>query len=135
MGIRRAPYQWRTAPFLKALCSHALLLCSQGYNMPISSVLCRTQEALQRERAAGASLDNVRTQAIRAATAWGREAALAERLEQNRAASRSGAKTVVRTIHVRDEQSEFRILYENPDPRTTPHSRNYFISTRDKTPK
>src|SRR3546814_4680117 len=73
MSIRRAPYQWRTAPFLKALCSHALLLCSQGYNMPISSVLCRTQEALQRERAAGASLDNVRTQAIRAATAWGRE--------------------------------------------------------------
>src|SRR3546814_2742437 len=69
MGIRRAPYQSRTAPFLKALCSHALLLCSQGCNMPISSVLCRTQEALQRERAAGASLDNVRTQAIRAATA------------------------------------------------------------------
>src|SRR3546814_18436058 len=91
MCIRRSPYQCRTAPFLRALCSHALWLCSQGYNMPISSVLCRTQEALQRERAAGASLDNVRTQAIRAATAWGREAALAERLEQNRAASRSGA--------------------------------------------
>src|SRR3546814_13770384 len=98
MSIRRAPYQWRTAPFLKALCSHALLLCSQGYNMPISSVLCRTQEALQRERAAGASLDNVRTQAIRAATAWGREAALAARLVPNRAARRSGAKTVVRHI-------------------------------------
>src|SRR3546814_16610041 len=93
MSIRRAPYQWRTAPFLKALCSHALLLCSQGYNMPISSVLCRTQEALQRERAAGASIDTVRTQAIRAATAWGREPALAVRQEQNRAASRPGATT------------------------------------------
>src|SRR3546814_16592292 len=71
--------------------------------------------SLQRERAAGASLDNVRTQAIRAATAWGREAALAERLEQNRAASRSGAKTVVRHIDLSDDQSELRHFSENPD--------------------
>jgi hypothetical protein len=61
--------------------------------MSISSVLCRTQEALQTERAANASLDNVRIQALRAATAWGREADLAERVEQKQAARRSVEKT------------------------------------------
>src|SRR3546814_5703663 len=57
---------------------------------------------------------------MRAATAWGREAALAERLEQNRAASRSGAKTVVRHIDLSDDQSELRHFSEIPIADTRP---------------
>lgn len=83
--------------------------------MSISSTLCRTQEALQTERATNASLDNVRIQAIRAATAWGREADLAERLEQKRAVGRSGAKTVDRPTTRNDERHESRHFSENPD--------------------
>lgn len=46
-----------------------------------SSVLCRAQEALQRDRAAKAVLDNVRSVANKAALAWEREAVSAERRE------------------------------------------------------
>jgi hypothetical protein len=49
--------------------------------MKLSSIHCRSQEALQRERARNASLDNVRIVAERAATAWAREAVDAEQRE------------------------------------------------------
>lgn len=81
--------------------------------MAVSSVLCRTQEALQLERAASASLDNVRVQAIRAATAWGREAALAERVEQNRRASLAKAANIQAGRD--DDLPHLRHFSENPD--------------------
>jgi hypothetical protein len=80
--------------------------------MSMTSVLCRTQETLQRERAAATSLDNVRAQAIRAAAAWGREALLAERMEQNRLASRSLAN---RGVPRPDNQPDLQSFSENPD--------------------
>jgi hypothetical protein len=46
-----------------------------------SLILCRTQEAHHRERAAGALLENVRTIATVAANAWGQEALLAQARE------------------------------------------------------
>ena len=49
--------------------------------MALTSTFLREQEQLQRGRAADATLDNVRMIATKAADAWGREAALAERRE------------------------------------------------------
>jgi hypothetical protein len=46
-----------------------------------SASLCREQEAIQRDRAAKTSLENVRVVAERAALAWGQEAAAAEKRE------------------------------------------------------
>jgi hypothetical protein len=46
-----------------------------------SASLCREQESLQRDRAANASLDNVRIVAERAASAWCIEAVAAEKRE------------------------------------------------------
>ena len=81
--------------------------------MAVSSVLCRTQEALQLERAANASRDNVRVLAMTAATAWGREAALAERVEQNRRASH--AKAANSQAGQDEDLAQFRHFSENPD--------------------
>jgi hypothetical protein len=81
--------------------------------MAVSSVLCRTQEALQLERAANASLDNVRVLAMTAATAWGREAALAERMEHNRRVSH--AKSVSCQAGKDDDLPQLRHFSENPD--------------------
>ena len=81
--------------------------------MAVSSVLCRTQEALQLERAASTSLDNVKVLAIRAATAWGREAALAERLERNRRVSLAKAANI--QAGQEDDLSQLRHFSENPD--------------------
>ncbi|WP_380872396.1 hypothetical protein ACFB49_33380 [Sphingomonas sp. DBB INV C78] len=47
-----------------------------------SSVFCRAQEALQLERAAGASLANVRLIAEKAAASWKKEALNADKREQ-----------------------------------------------------
>jgi hypothetical protein len=49
--------------------------------MQLTSIHCRTQEIVQRDRANSASLDNVRIIAERAAAAWGCEALLAEKRE------------------------------------------------------
>jgi hypothetical protein len=49
-----------------------------------SSTLCRAQEAHYRSRADGAALANVRVVAEKAATAWAREAVVAERREARR---------------------------------------------------
>lgn len=67
---------------------------------------CRTQQALQLNRAADATLGNVRSVAERAAAAWGVEADLAEGREL-RYANR---------IRIREsrEQSDL-LLSENPD--------------------
>jgi hypothetical protein len=46
-----------------------------------SSALCRTQEALHLDRAASSTLENVRAIAVKAAAAWGHEAAAAEKRE------------------------------------------------------
>jgi|GEM_PF-3193654 len=56
--------------------------------MQPSSILCRAQEAAQRSRAAAATLDNVRRQAIKAADAWAKEAIDAEQRETRLARSR-----------------------------------------------
>ena len=74
--------------------------------MQLSSDLCRAQEAHHQKLASDAQLDNVRTVALRAASAWHLEAVSAERREQRhvrRAAETEGAETHDRT------------LSENPD--------------------
>lgn len=52
--------------------------------MELTSTFCRAQEAFQRERAAGAVLDNVRVISFRAAEAWASEALAADRREARR---------------------------------------------------
>jgi hypothetical protein len=79
-----------------------------------SSILCRTQEAYHRERAASARLDNVRTLATNAAIAWGQEALVAERREARRIrTSRIASVTALRKPESREERD--RLLSENPD--------------------
>lgn len=46
-----------------------------------TATLCRTQEAIHRDRASGATLENVRAIAAKAAKAWGVEAVAAEERE------------------------------------------------------
>lgn len=60
--------------------------------MFISSALCRTQEAAQRERAELATLENVRASAVRAADAWRKEGASAQAREQRDLARVNQAK-------------------------------------------
>lgn len=50
--------------------------------MQPSSILCRIQEAQQRDRAAGTTLANVRRVAEAAAAAWAHEALAADRREE-----------------------------------------------------
>ena len=63
--------------------------------MQHSSSFCRTQEASQRDRAASSSLENVRTIAEKAATAWAHEALLAEQRERRGERLRSAASSLV----------------------------------------
>jgi hypothetical protein len=51
------------------------------YAMVPSSALCRAQEELHRQRAAGTTLENVRLISTSAATAWAKEALAAETRE------------------------------------------------------
>jgi hypothetical protein len=71
-----------------------------------SAALCRAQQALQLNRAAAATLGNVRSIAEKAAAAWGVEARLADDRERRQ------AKTV-RLRHAREQAS--REFSENPD--------------------
>lgn len=57
-----------------------------------SSTLCRAQEEFHRARAVAATLQNVRSVAERAATAWGQEAAAAERREARGVRTRETAE-------------------------------------------
>lgn len=53
--------------------------------MEPSSIVCRKQEEIHREKARATSLHNVRVIAERAANAWASEAMIAERRESRRA--------------------------------------------------
>lgn len=82
--------------------------------MPISSALCRAQEAYHRDRATVAKLVNVRAVATSAAKAWGLEAIAAEDREQRALRARliaEAAKTERAALCAPDE----RAVSENPD--------------------
>ncbi len=78
--------------------------------MAQTSIFCRTQEMHERGRAAGADLVNVKNIATKAADAWAREAAFAERREDKHrvAASLPAAGSL-------SEEQEDRLASENPD--------------------
>ncbi len=79
-----------------------------------SSTLCRAQEALQRSRAAGTSLENVRTIAEKAAAAWCIEAVFAEKREQRREQTQQMAATLLDgEDRTRDQDDSW--FNENPD--------------------
>lgn len=79
-----------------------------------SSSLCRAQEAHQRDRAAGAQLENVRAIATKASLAWGLETVAAERRE-----ARSDTVRMVTHLAMLQKQeardARDRLLSENPD--------------------
>lgn len=81
--------------------------------MKLSSVLCRSQEAFQRERAVTASLANARIVAERAATAWAREAVDAEQREARDIRSLA----IAELLAVKKQRScdDDRSSSENPD--------------------
>lgn len=74
--------------------------------MSLNASFYRQREAVERDRAAEAQLDNVRNVAARAAGAWGREAMRAEQLE---------AATALRQASAQHIEDEFRQFSENPD--------------------
>jgi hypothetical protein len=82
--------------------------------MSPTSVLCRAQEAMQRDRAAGTKLANVRAIAEKAADAWAVEAALAEQREKRQDGRKAVASdlTAEEQIVGDDEEIEYR---ETPD--------------------
>lgn len=79
-----------------------------------SAALCRVQESLQKERATGATLENVRQIAQKAANAWGAEAQLAEKREQRPVRIYGGATDPEAEKRCQGEQLD-RALSENPD--------------------
>jgi len=82
--------------------------------MQLSSVLCRTQEAVQRNRADTALLENVRIVAERAAIAWGREAVAAEQREARQIRARAMVElTALQKRRCQDDED--RSFSENPD--------------------
>ncbi len=80
--------------------------------MQLSSALCRAQEAHQRDRADGATLENVRIIAAGAAAAWGLEALSAERREQRALRVRAVANAAA---DQRALEAHERSFSENPD--------------------
>jgi hypothetical protein len=82
--------------------------------MTPSSALCRAQESLHRRRAAGTTLENVRSVSIGAAAAWAKEALAAESREarQVRVRAVANAKSLMSTACA--EQNDFSAS-ENPD--------------------
>jgi hypothetical protein len=82
--------------------------------MELTSSKCRAQEAVQRDRAANAPLENVRIIAERAANAWASEAIEAERREARRARARTIAQmAAVQDEHAVDDDGR---LGESADP-------------------
>lgn len=79
-----------------------------------STAFCRAQECLQRERAAGSTLPNVREVAHRAANAWAIEALLADQREQRQLRVSAAAAELARKRRRAHEQLD-RELSENPD--------------------
>lgn len=82
--------------------------------MELSSTFCRDQETIQRDRAANATLQNVRIIAGQAAEAWRGVAFTAERREAARAKSRALASIVALPNASRSNETE-QMLSENPD--------------------
>ena len=79
-----------------------------------SSSLCRSQQAVEQERAGSAELDNVRNVAERAALAWSRQAYWAERREHRKKCRDRTA--ISERPQQPDSAQEFdRALSENPD--------------------
>lgn len=77
--------------------------------MAQSSAFYRTQETIQRARAANAQLENVRAVALRAATAWGNQADLAQLCETRRGEEELPAAGSL------SEEADDRMFSENPD--------------------
>lgn len=76
--------------------------------------LCRTQQAIHRERARSSKLENVRLVAEKAAKAWGIEAHIAEQREARRVHVRETADLIAAQRH----KAAIEMLYspnENPD--------------------
>lgn len=82
--------------------------------MELSSTLCRAQEAVHRDRAANAPLENVRIIAGKAAIAWGLEAIAADHREARHARTRSIANLVAVQKH-RSSVEDEAMFNENPD--------------------
>lgn len=76
-----------------------------------SVTLCRAQEMYQRDRAAKAELPHARIVAARAATAWGKEALVAEGREERRRRSQA----VADSMSLRSLREIDRWCSENPD--------------------
>jgi hypothetical protein len=95
---------------------HALTatITAKGCPMQLSSTFCRMQETHQRDRAANATLENVRAVADRAASAWRIEAHAAERRETSREQTRLIAQMLA-LQNEREPSDEDRLLSENPD--------------------
>ena len=74
--------------------------------MQTKSIFFREQEAIQRDLASVAILVNAKEVATRAAGAWAREAARAERMER---------RAVLRLALPPSTEDEARIFSENPD--------------------
>ena len=82
--------------------------------MQLTSIHCRTQEMVQRDRAEAAQLDNVRVVAERAAIAWGLEAIAAEKREARHL--RALAIAEIAAAKARESQDdEDPSFSENPD--------------------
>lgn len=81
--------------------------------MELTSTFCRAQEAFQRERAAGAVLDNVRVISSRAAEAWASEALAADRREARRERLRMIA--CIAALEAERPDREDAEQNENPD--------------------
>lgn len=79
-----------------------------------SSILCRAQEAHQRERAAVTTLANVRMIATNAAIAWGEEALAAERREARHVKPLKAAR-VLALRQTQSSEGRDRLFSENPD--------------------
>lgn len=79
-----------------------------------SAALCRVQETLQRERAAGTTLANVRQVAERAASAWEAEALSAEQREQRQVHTSLVAADTLKNKQIARESLD-KTLSENPD--------------------
>lgn len=85
--------------------------------MALSAALCRAQEREQLERAAGATLENVRVIAERAAKAWGIEAVHMEKVERKKAdlAEARLAGETAAAAEADSEEAHSAWLSENPD--------------------
>ncbi len=84
--------------------------------MALSAALCRAQEREQLERAAGATLKNVRVIAERAAKAWAVEAALMEKVERKKAdLAQARLAGEAAAAEADSEEAHVTWLSENPD--------------------